>query len=190
MSEPAPRWFYIQNGRRCGPADLLGLVDLIIKVEIPEDALVWHSGLTEWVKASDLPEIRSELPPPVPPARRGAALVAPVGSLEADEIEALAETPEAPGAPPRSHERRDHHRHKSQTKVAGSRRRWLTMVLVVLAALMVGLWLLLKRFNEVPAGVIIREGSAGPGPRSPAAAADADRRGSRSPTPAGRPSRG
>ncbi len=190
MSEAGPGWFYILNGRRCGPVGLFGLVDLILKQEIPEETRVWHSGLTEWLKASELPEIRRELPPPIPPALQEAPLVAPVPPLEAEGIEALAETPEAPGPSPWSHDRKAHRRHKSQTKGAASRRRWLTVVLVVLATLMVGLWLLLTRFNEVPAGVIIREGRSGPEPRWPAAAAGAGRTESRSPTPAGRPSHG
>ena len=89
MSEPSSRWFYLQNGRRHGPLDLYGLVDLILKQELTEDTLVWHSGLSEWVKASEREEIRRELPPPVPLSARETALAAPMPVLEAEELEGL-----------------------------------------------------------------------------------------------------
>lgn len=160
MSEPSSRWFYLQNGRRHGPVDLYGLVDLILKQELTEDTLVWHSGLSEWVKASEREEIRRELPPPVPLSARETALAAPMPVLEAEELEGLEDPLARSASATHEYERTDSHRRRhSSRKAAAASRRWLAVVLAVLVALMIGLWWLLKRINEVPPGqVIIREG--------------------------------
>ena len=60
------RWFYVREGRRHGPVETARLVDLVLGGEVPEDSLVWHSGLPEWLPARDVEDIRRELPPPVP----------------------------------------------------------------------------------------------------------------------------
>jgi hypothetical protein len=57
------RWFYVREGRRLGPVETDKLVELVLTGEVSEDALVWHSGLPEWLKAREVEEIRRELPP-------------------------------------------------------------------------------------------------------------------------------
>jgi len=171
MSTPPSltRYFYIHNGRRHGPIDLYGLVDLILKQDVAEQVLVWHPGLTEWSRANTLDEIRYQMPPPVPLPSHDLAAPPPAPTLEAGEFEAIAETMERSLAP-RDWERRDPARrrhHPARQPETGPR--WLTVVLVVLLGLMLGLWWLLKRFNEVPAGRVIlhesRLADPAPGPR-------------------------
>ncbi|MES1211305.1 MAG: DUF4339 domain-containing protein, partial [Acidobacteriota bacterium] len=52
------RWFYVREGRRHGPVETTRLVDLVLGGEVPEDALVWHSGLPEWLPAREVEDIR------------------------------------------------------------------------------------------------------------------------------------
>jgi hypothetical protein len=51
--------------------------------------------------------------------------------------------------------RRRKHRHRTPR----DKRQWLLPLLLVLLALMIGLWLLLRRMNEVPPGRIILQGA-------------------------------
>jgi hypothetical protein len=215
MGTPAAlfsRLFYVHNGRRYGPVDLYGLVDLIIKQELPEDVLVWHPGLTEWTRANALEEVRQQMPPPVPLPAHELAMGAPGPALETGDFEAIAETMER-SLGQRDWDRREHPRRRHHpVKPAETGPRWLTVVLVVLLGLMVGLWWLLKRFNEVPGGRVILHESrlADPSPPRdlratrgatlspdrrlprasgpPAAEAGDDRTGARSRTRAARPS--
>jgi CheY-like chemotaxis protein/signal recognition particle receptor subunit beta len=79
-SDPPPKseglredqWLYLLDGAQRGPIDREDLVDLVL-TSIPEDTRVWHPGLEGWVRASQLPEIANEIPPPlpVPGAQRG-----------------------------------------------------------------------------------------------------------------------
>ena len=156
MSTPVPpitRLFYIHNARRYGPVDLYGLVDLIIKQDIPEDVLVWHPGLTDWVKANGMQEVRQQMPPPVPLPAHDLVVGAPGPMLETGEFEAIADTMER-SLGPRDWDRKEYRR-RHQHKAPETRPRWLTVILVVLLGLMLGLWWLLKRFNEVPGGRVI-----------------------------------
>jgi hypothetical protein len=171
MTTPEPlltRYFYIHNGRRHGPIDLYGLVDLILKQDIPEEVLIWHPGLTEWSKASTLDEVRHQMPPPVPLPARDLTMNPPAPVLETGEFDAIAETMERSLAP-RDWDRREARRRHHASRTAETGPRWLTVVLVVLLGLMLGLWWLLKRFNEVPDGRVIlpqsRLADPAPGPR-------------------------
>lgn len=174
----AKRWFYVREGRRHGPVETARLVDLVLGGEVPEDSLVWHSGLPEWLPAQDVEDIRRELPPPVPtrrvppppdPVPRDAALEAelpPEGEASASE-EAPATTdgtdPEGPlnGS---KRKRKRKHRHRDSKR----RPPWLWPLIVVLIGLMIFLWWLLRRMNEVPPGRIIQTGSleVSPTPRA------------------------
>ncbi|HKC12997.1 MAG TPA: hypothetical protein VKI41_13270, partial [Vicinamibacteria bacterium] len=51
--------------------------------------------------------------------------------------------------------RRRKHRHRNKRDKA----QWVLPLLVILLFIMIGLWLLLRRMNEVPAGRIILQGS-------------------------------
>jgi hypothetical protein len=164
----ARRWFYVREGRRHGPVETERLVDLVLGGEVPEDALVWHSGLPEWLQARDVEDIRRELPPPVPTRRvppppdpvprEGAGADVP----PQDEAAASEETPATAGAadPDSSvnglkRKRKRKHRHRDSKR----RPPWLWPLIVVLIGLMVFLWWLLRRMNEVPPGRIIQTGS-------------------------------
>jgi hypothetical protein len=150
MSEGAAtsRWFYAHGGRRHGPVEVSRLVDLILAGEIPETTLIWHPGLSEWVTAGDQDEIRRELPPPLPgPAPSEGE---PAAGLLTDPPDEPADLGEGSGQ-----RRRRKHRHRSPR----DKTQWLLPLLLILLFLMIGLWLLLRRMNEVPAGRIILQGS-------------------------------
>ena len=201
-SKPGGRWFYVRDGRRNGPVALGQLVELILRQEIQEDALIWRSGLDEWIKANSLADVQRQLPPPIP-GGAGASIdrmdalaeahaldVDAPGEAEAGEAEEEArrgesdgETrdaemdPDAPddatgreagdgetadgataGATPgRMHRRR---RHRTRHRLSGPHRRWLLPLIVAVLMVIVVLWYLLRRANEVPPGRIIQEGAA------------------------------
>ena len=146
----ASRWFYAHGGRRHGPVDVSRLVDLILAGEIPETTLIWHPGLSEWVMAGDLDEIRRELPPPLPVPAASLPENDPAAGLPTDPPDPAASLGEGSGL-----RRRRKHRHRNQR----GKTQWLLPLLVVLLLLMIGLWLLLRRMNEVPPGRIILQGS-------------------------------
>jgi hypothetical protein len=196
------RWFYVRDGRRHGPVEVGDIVGHILAGDLPEDALVWHTGLPEWVAARDVEAIRLELPPPVPvppapepvlrddaededeeyeeededhddeengedeaplAAVEGAASGAPPGSDPSAK-----EPPAIPAAGPGSRKRRRKRKRRAHT----SKRRpaWLWPLVVILVGLMIGLWWLLIRMNEVPPGRIIQTGRIDGGARLPARA--------------------
>ena len=186
-SNQAKRWFYVREGRRQGPVDTDRLVDLVLHGEVAEDALVWHSGLPEWLRAQEVEEIRRELPPPVPtpsPVQAPAPTPEPMPSEAASRPGASAQD-EAPvwertgplpdlasAAEPEDRtddpkrRRRRKHRHRESKR----RPPWLWPLVAILAGLMVFLWWLLRRMNEVPPGRIIQTSSlyAGGAPKPPA----------------------
>ncbi|HEY6554727.1 MAG TPA: DUF4339 domain-containing protein [Vicinamibacteria bacterium] len=167
-SNPGKRWFYVREGRRQGPVDTERLVDLVLNGEVAEDALVWHSGLPEWLRAREVEEIRSELPPPVPtpstaPPKEPVRSEVDGGEEAAPQDEPPGHEdngpyPEFPGAAPADDEkrrRRRKHRHRESKR----RPAWFWPLVAILAGLMVFLWWLLRRMNEVPPGRIIQTGS-------------------------------
>lgn len=155
MNGYAPRWFYILNGRRRGPVDFYGLADLIIKQEIPEDSLVWHSGLSSWVKACDLDDIRVELPPsvPLPPHESGS-------TVPADEFVDTGPSFPVEIPPPYPRLETDNmRRHRQPRHKPATDGRWLALLFAVLLVVIMGLWWVLRRVNDVPGGQVIqREG--------------------------------
>jgi hypothetical protein len=165
------RWFYVREGRRHGPVETTRLVDLVLGGEVSEDALVWHSGLPEWLPARDVEDIRRELPPPVPTPRVPPP-PEPVPQEVADGVEPTVpgepagegtDAPEAPSeatdpegaADGQKRRRKRKHRHRDSKR----RPAWLWPLVVVLVGLMIFLWWLLRRMNEVPPGRIIQTGS-------------------------------
>jgi hypothetical protein len=146
----APRWFYAHGGRRHGPVEVSRLVDLILAGEIPETTLIWHQGLSEWVMAGDLDEIRRELPPPLPGPAPALSESDPAAGFPTDPPDAAPGLEEGSGT-----RRRRKHRHRNPR----DKTQWLMPLLLILLLLMIGLWLLLRRMNEVPPGRIILQGS-------------------------------
>jgi len=170
-AEETRRWFYVREGQRHGPVETARLVDLVLGGDVPEDCLVWHSGLTEWRPAREVEEIRRELPPPLPtspvtpppqplPRETSEAAAPQAPSVEtsaAGEIrDAPAELPDLEEPEGQKRRRKRKHRHRNAKK----RPPWLWPLAVVLVVLMVFLWWLLRRMNEVPPGRIIQTGSA------------------------------
>jgi membrane protease subunit (stomatin/prohibitin family) len=70
-SLPPTTAFYVAiDGAQSGPHDPAALGVLVAQGKLNRDTLVWHSGLTEWVAASSVPELAgvfSAAPPPLPP---------------------------------------------------------------------------------------------------------------------------
>jgi GYF domain 2 len=169
--EEGKRWFYVREGQRHGPLEITRLVDLVLGGEVPEDALVWHSGLPDWLPAREIEEIRRELPPPLPsPPDSPPPDPIPIGAAEgpeADEASDAVAWQEA-GAPdePSLEEDADgssnglKRRRKRKHRHRDSKRRpaWLWPLVVILVGLMIFLWWLLRRMNEVPPGRIIQTG--------------------------------
>jgi hypothetical protein len=186
----AKRWFYVREGRRHGPVETAKLVDLVLGGEVPEDSLVWHSGLPEWLPAQEVEDIRRELPPPVPtqrippppdPVPRDAA---EGEGPPQDEAAAAEETPGTSDPADFEDPINGLKRKRKRKRHRDSRRRppWLWPLVAVLIGLMIFLWWLLRRMNEVPPGRIIQTGSVemgsrggGAGSRLSLAAASASR---------------
>jgi uncharacterized protein DUF4339 len=172
-------WFLVRQGRRHGPFDRRRLVQELLGLDCPEDTLVWHAGLPAWVKSSEIADIARELPPPVP----GAAVAANSPGAAPAWTDAVPDATAGPGedatdpsaAPKEStgqeeddgqddgqgdgkgQSNRRRHRQRRRGPVE-----WLPYALPVLLlfmAAMLGLWLLLRRLNEVPPGRIIQEGA-------------------------------
>jgi hypothetical protein len=168
LSPRSENWFYVKEGRRQGPFDRAALLRELLALDAPESVLVWRSGLNAWTKASLLEDLRGELPPPltgaVPEAEASASLLPDLpGAAEAEGRGPAGEAggpvsdrdlepgPERAGA--RRHRRR-RHRHRSRSLPG-----YLVPLVLLFIAVMLGLWFLLRRMNEVPPGRVIQQGS-------------------------------
>jgi GYF domain 2 len=145
--ESAPRWFYVEGGRRMGPVAASELVAAIIGGDLPEDALVWRAGLGEWVKANSLEEVQRELPPPIP---RGEEK--PPAEEEDAGAGERADDPRGEASSSEGRRRRRHHRERQRP---ARRPNWLVPLIVMVIVVAVVLWYLLLRLNEVPPGQVI-----------------------------------
>lgn len=58
------QYFYLLDNEKCGPFVLADLID----VNLPQDILVWHEGLADWVPAGTLPELQDMYQAPQPQA--------------------------------------------------------------------------------------------------------------------------
>ena len=63
VKESDQAWIYAMNGARHGPASAREVAALISSDRLPITALVWKPGMTDWVAASDVPEIASRCAP-------------------------------------------------------------------------------------------------------------------------------
>jgi GYF domain 2 len=171
------RWFYVQEGRRKGPLALAELVALILGGDLPEDTLIWHAGLAEWVKANSVEEIQRELPPPIPGKEADQPDEFPAQSRQNTPVDGLdeAESEQAESEEAESDETepsesstgsgstkpggRRRRRHRPRYRLAAGRRRWLAPLIVMLIVVVFVLWYLLRRFNEVPQGQVIFQGA-------------------------------
>lgn len=79
--ERAMHWHYLKRGEKHGPISEAEVAELIERGEIGPNDLVWHPGLSQWIKASDA--VGLFVPPPLPaekPEPRQAELEAPFSS--------------------------------------------------------------------------------------------------------------
>lgn len=60
-------WLYLERGEKRGPVNTAGLVRLLL-VDLPPDTRIWRQGFPAWVAASEVGEVASRMPPPLPPA--------------------------------------------------------------------------------------------------------------------------
>ncbi len=154
--EGGGRWYYVHEGRRKGPVGNAQLVDLILEGEIPQDSLIWRQGLDEWAPASQVEEIKRELPPPIPAQDGSVADRETPGVAESLAADLLGEAA-VEGSPHSGGRRR--RRHRTRYRIAPSRPRWLLPLIVMVLVVIVVLWYMLRRVNEVPQGRIILEGA-------------------------------
>ena len=175
LSSGPANWFYVLDSRRQGPFDRNGLVRELLSLEAPEGVLVWRTGLPAWTKAGILDELKRELPPPVPGAmvRETPLLTLPDlpqdgdGEEEGSAREPVADgdfvsgtgeegAPESQSAAEKSRRRRRHRK----PRASGVPSYVLPLILLFLGV-MLGLWFLLRRMNEVPPGRIIQQSHVG-----------------------------
>jgi GYF domain 2 len=177
-------WFYVREGRRQGPFSRALLVRELLALDVPEAVLVWRKGLAAWTKAGLLDDLRRELPPPVPgvlplplqerelpvpelPEEYFPRAVAPGEAQTAGEGygsvadgDRAAEAGEAPSSTDDSSpggRRRRRRRSAGKHKRSGLPSYVLPLALLFIAVIL-ALWFLLRRMNEVPAGRIIQQG--------------------------------
>ena len=180
MDNPASgpaNWFYVLDSRRQGPFDRAGLVRELLSLEAPEGVLVWRTGLLAWTKAGILDELKRELPPPLPGALVAAAEASPQtlpalpdggddGEDASDDdktTESVSDgdmvTGTAEGDPGSAAEkRRRPRRHRKPRTALPS---YLLPLVLLFLAVILGLWFLLRRMNEVPPGRIIQQSDLG-----------------------------
>jgi hypothetical protein len=179
LSSGPANWFYVLDSRRQGPFDRNGLVRELLALEAPEGVLVWRTGLPAWTKAGILDELKRELPPPLPGALDEPPETSPLDlpDLPTEEDETSPAAPEegqdsspdggseattAEGEAEEgttAEQRRRRRRHR-KPRASGPPSYLLPLVLLFLAV-MLGLWFLLRRMNEVPPGRIIQQGDVG-----------------------------
>ena len=69
------QWHYIGHYGQLGPLSLDQMLDLVRDGVVERDTYVWRSGLTDWLRASLVPEFdpvfakfQPDMPPPPPPS--------------------------------------------------------------------------------------------------------------------------
>jgi len=60
-------WHFAANGQARGPVSAQQLRELLATGSLGADPLVWTEGMPEWLKASEIAELRNPEPPPPPP---------------------------------------------------------------------------------------------------------------------------
>ena len=67
---PVVAYYVAANGQAIGPFELATLQQMVIAGQLNAASLVWKAGMTEWVKAGEVEDIKSLLAnvmPPIPP---------------------------------------------------------------------------------------------------------------------------
>lgn len=60
------RIYWIENGKRCGPATVPDILSKVQLGELAPDVLGWHSGCADWVPLKELPALADFLSPAEP----------------------------------------------------------------------------------------------------------------------------
>jgi hypothetical protein len=144
--------------------ELDDLIERLLHGSLSPETAVWHAGLSEWVKATTIPEIVSQLPPPLPPAELPTPDPDHPPPLESVEVE---DSEEDDGSPPEGvlfepldgaasleaqPRRRRRHRHRAR----GSEPRWdlLAILAVALIVLVMVLWRMFRQGDAIPSGIV------------------------------------
>ena len=155
MTEGSDRWFYGSEGQRRGPINRDALVDLLLTDNLAESTLVWRSGFAEWKRASEVPELRSEIPPPLP-------LSAPEDGLATTSLDFGGTDSSNGDTGGRKRRRRRRHRRIEERHIVvprGERKVLLWAWPVILLAAVI-VWLLLSRTNREPEAPLVPEVSS------------------------------
>lgn len=65
MEKPDVAWFVVVDGQKRGPYDQSHLVAELLTLHDPRTPKVWKAGMSDWVAASEIPELARFVPPPV-----------------------------------------------------------------------------------------------------------------------------
>ena len=84
MAETA--WYFAVGSNRQGPISEQQLHDKIANGEVRADTLVWHSGLTDWTKAGDVPGLIGADAPQLPPRASALPAAAADGGQEGQPL--------------------------------------------------------------------------------------------------------
>ena len=178
LSGESANWFYVSDDRRQGPFDRASLIRELLSIEAPEGVLVWRTGLLAWTKAGVLDELKRELPPPLPGALAAGAEASSLalpdlpedgGGGAADTNKATDSVPDgdfvagtgAAGAEGQSAAEKRKRRRRHRAARAARLPSYMLPLVLLFLAVMLGLWFLLNRMNEVPPGRIIQQSELG-----------------------------
>ena len=65
---PVVAYHVAVNGQATGPYEVSTLQQMAAAGQFTANSLVWKTGMTEWVRASSVDELKGLFLPPVPPA--------------------------------------------------------------------------------------------------------------------------
>jgi hypothetical protein len=65
---PPVEWYFVEDGRRRGPADRDDMAELARAGRVARDTLVWCAGMSDWEPAGDVRALGILFAPPEPPA--------------------------------------------------------------------------------------------------------------------------
>jgi hypothetical protein len=145
------RWFYAQDNERRGPVVRDELLKTLLTAPEPRSCLVWRRGLVAWTRAGDVPDLRGQLPAEAPPPETGRFAVPTRAAMAAARAAERAAEPDfdatIPAAPIEARGRiapvvrvpEKDRPFMAQPAV------WVPAAAVILLALGVGGWALLKK---------------------------------------------
>lgn len=97
-------WHYVFDGGRYGPVPQEHLLRLILLGDLAPDVSVWAEGMTHWCAATQVPELVSSIPPPLPTAVKEDEGSIDI-ELDAPEVDARPHEPAVQAAPPKQADR-------------------------------------------------------------------------------------